>query len=392
MAGLAIARRTALVVHHPHAIFRRRAAHGARFVITVVKAGDRMGDGLGHAVPAHQVHARALGDGQTADPRAPDPERLHRRRLGLGQDLHREQHHGAPGRAVLAGGAPEPAGGPARLQHGASPGPQGRQERVAQRIDVKQRPVNQVDIVGPQTLVGRAHTPGPQPVGVGHQHALGPRGGAGGILHGDGPARIGLDLPAWAERLAAQQEREAVGRIGGDGPARLGGGIVVGDHHPLQARRGLIHHGGQGGLGDRARTAAVFDVIAQLRRGAARIGGHRDGAQLGQGEPGQQEFRAVLQMHQDAVARGDAALLQSGGEAADQVIEFPVGVGARRRIEGRPGQQGLVAQRLALRLEQPRDVETGEGIGRRVDPVQHHGLLRLSRTRGRRSHRGFRPR
>ena len=96
----------------------------------------------------------------------------------------------------------------------------------------------------------------------------------------------------------------------------------------------------------------------------AGIGRHRDGAELGAGEPGQHGLDTVIEMDQHELAGLDAARRKARRQRADALEELAIIPDPRRRVERRPGQKGMIAPRLAAHPQQPRHIETCEGAYR----------------------------
>ena len=55
---------------------------------------------------------------------------------------------------------------------------------------MEQRQGDHVHVIGPQMLMLRIDPRAPERIGMGPEHALGPRGGARGVLHAEGCERV----------------------------------------------------------------------------------------------------------------------------------------------------------------------------------------------------------
>ena len=216
--------------------------------------------------------------------------------------------------------------------------------------------MHQVDIVGAQVFVYGVDARAPQGVGVGPQHALGPRGGARGVLH----AARGQRVRCAARRDWRVQRVEVVGVWGA---VRGGIAVVVGGHRePAQTFATLCHQFGKLGLGDAGHGGAVLGVIGQLVAHGAGIGGDGDCADPGASVPGQQGLRAVVQMDQHPLTGSDAALRQAARNAAHALVKLAVGPGLVRAVEGRPDHEGMIAPGLGAGFQQPGDVKPDKGV------------------------------
>ena len=80
---------------------------------------------------------------------------------------------------------------------------------------------------------------------------------------------------------------------------------------PLELRSTPSDHLGELRLGDRAGRLAVLAEIAHLVRYGPGIGRDGDGADRGARIPGDDKFRAVLQVDQNPVASSDAPALKA---------------------------------------------------------------------------------
>ena len=193
---------------------------------------------------------------------------------------------------------------------------------------------------------------------MGPQHRLRPRRGAGGVLHAAGrPAdRWRGAAGRRCRRTALRNCRRAGSRLA---PALLPASCEI---TAIQRRLAAMRrdHFGIGRLGDRGHRAAMTGEIFHLRRRRAGVGGHRNGAELDAGEPGQHGLDAVVEMDQHIFAGLDAARDEPRGQRADPLVKFAVRPAPRRRVERRPDQERMVAPRLGPHPQQPRHVEPCE--------------------------------
>ena len=221
-----------------------------------------------------------------------------------------------------------------------------------------------------QILVDGIHLGAPQAVAVQPQHCLGPRRRARGELDRKPRHRVGR--PAWRIGGIAFQPCEAVIARRAAGSRRL---AVVGLGHgdPAQVPAGAADHGGEFRLGDRRHGAGMVGEIGHLVGSRAGVGGHADGADLGAGEPGEQDLRAIVQMHEDAVTRRDPACGEAGGDAVDLMGEFAEGPDFARPAERLPHQPGLVGMAGRPGGDQRRNIEAGKGMNERRFDLAHDG-------------------
>ena len=231
-----------------------------------------------------------------------------------------------------------------------------------------------------QILVDGVHLGAPQAVAVQPQYCLGPRCRAGGELDRERRHRVGR--PAWRiDRIAGLQPYEAVPARSASrraaGSRRL---AIVGLGHgdPAQILAGTADHDGEFRLGDRRHGAGMVGEIGHLVGRRARVGGHADCADLCAGEPGEENLRAVVEMHQHAVAGLDAPRCEPGGDAVDLMGEFGEGPNFARPVERLPHQPGLVGMAGRPGGDQRRNIEAGKGMNERRFDLAHDGTGAVS--------------
>ncbi len=235
--------------------------------------------------------------------------------------------------------APEPACREARLDHAGRPDPQARQHRIGQRVGVKQRQIGLVHVALMQVLVHGIDLGAPQRVGMRPQHRLGTGRGAGGVLHAAGGGGIG-GAPGPVGGIGEQGLETVV--AAGDAMRGRAAGVMRDHGQPAQVPAMRRDHLRIGRLRDRSDRAAMIGEILHFRRCRAGVGGHRDGAELDAGEPGEHRLDAVVEMNQDEFTRLDAALGEAGGKRADMGVKFAVGPWSCRCIERRPDQERML--------------------------------------------------
>ena len=370
VAGLVRADRIARLVQDADIVFDRGLADRERPVRQMDLADEALCDGLGHAPPADRLDAEYLVGRRAADAVAHQAESMALGHVAIHQRPVHERHHAGPGAAVARRHVPEPAGRKARLDHARRARPQRGEHGIGLRVGVVDRQVGQVAVGLAQILVDGIHLGAPQAVAVQPQHRLGPRCRAGGELDGEPRHRVGR--PARRIGRIAFQPCEAVIARRAAGSRRL---AIVGLGHgdPAQILAGAADRGGEFRLGDRRDGAGMVGEIGHLVGGGARIGGHADGADLGAGEPGEQNLRAIVEMHQHAVAGPDSARGEAGGDAVDLMGEFAEGPDFARPVERLPDQPGLVGMAGRPGGDQRRNIEAGKGMNERRFDLAHDG-------------------
>ena len=115
---------------------------------------------------------------------------------------------------------------------------------------------------------------------------------------------------------------------------------------------GLAHPGVVEGQAEGHPAAGVGRLVGELLRRVQGVGGHGHAPGLPDGLVGDDRLRAVGQEHRDAVALDHAHLLQGGGEAVGEGVQFPEGEGAAEVERGRAcrGTRATVAARRSVRV------------------------------------------
>ncbi len=184
---------------------------------------------------------------------------------------------------------------------------------------------------------------------VGELHALGPGGGAGGVVDGDGRVLVGH--PEAGARVAAL-EQPGVARRAQDDP--------VLDRDRAQ---GLLQLGIDEGHG----RARMLDDVADLLRVEPEVHRHQDAAEHAHPEEAHQEARRVRRDDRDPLALAHPQLVEGDGQAPAHRGEPSVGDAA----EPAAGRIGLVDDGFTLAVDQLGAVEEiGQGQGN-----DHVGLL-----------------
>ena len=152
---------------------------------------------------------------------------------------------------------------------------------------------------------------------VGGEHALGMRGGTGGVEDG------GVVL--WVDGGFGH------GGAAGLGQKRLPGGVAgMLVAHGYQRDAEFVHAVGQalGALAVREQQveAAVLHAVGQLVPGPPGVHGHRDAAGAGDAHERGHPLRIIAQRDADAIPRPDAAARQRVGAAGREFPHLAVGV------------------------------------------------------------------
>ena len=174
------------------------------------------------------------------------------------------------------------------------------------------------------------------PVGDGPGHALGLRGGAGGVHHGE-PARrgfVGGRLEAAAPGLPAIQIVRPARRIVGNAVGRDQAGRRLDDENPDAVRHEGPDFRQQIGVDDQDGGAAVRQDRAHLRAAQMPVDRRDMGADPVRREHGFQERDVVAQQHGDRAARPEAERPEPRRRAARVAVERRLVQRAVRRRDG----------------------------------------------------------
>ena len=275
------------------------------------------------------------------------------------QRLRDEADHRGPGAAFLHRYRPEATGRKSRIDNGGGAGPHRGKHRVGLRIGVKERQRDHVDVVGSQCLVAGIDAGTPQCIGMGPEHALGPRGGARGVLHAEGRERI--------VRTGGQDRRIGIDGIESVGCRRARSTCVIavvggGDRQPAQPFARGRDQRRKARLRDAGNHLGMVGEIAQLTGARAGVGGDCNRAHPGASEPGDDRLGAVVQMHQHPVALANPAGMKACRESGHGVFELGIGPDPACAIEGSPHQVGMIGAQRGLGADQRADVLAGKRI------------------------------
>ena len=128
------------------------------------------------------------------------------------------------------------------------------------------------------------------------------------------------------------------------------------------AQAGRVDQAGQARVGDQRARRGLLDQAGQLGRGAARVGGHRDRAQAGQGQPAEQVVRGGPGGQHDQVAAADAFPAERFGQA---------GHPGRGGAEGQPAGEIIGAEPDAARVPAGRGGQQDRDRAGRPGPGRH---------------------
>ena len=265
-----------------------------------------------------------------------------RRRLcglvGLHQRGDDERHQRDVRDVVAHHDVPEATRRPLRHEHRGRADAEHGEHRPALRVDVEQRQVDQVAVVGAQVDVARADPARPHRVRVRVHDRLRLVGRARGEHDPERAQRFDRAArPTSRRRRAGRRTRgwlPAVGR-------------VADDRDPTQVTARGADVADELGLGDRRDALRVIDEPPDLGRGGARVGGDGHRAQRRARQPREQHLGTVVGVDQDLVADLDPAVAQPGREAAGGRDELRVGPGLDRcrRRAPRSGPDGRASRR-----------------------------------------------
>ena len=242
------------------AVFGRAPPHRERGIGQLDQPHRAMGDGLGHAPPAKRLDAKVGIPGRLAHAGAPQAIAMVGHRL-IHQRFRDEADHRGPGAALFERHRPEAAGGKAWIDDCGRARPHRGKHRVGLRVGVKERQRDHVDVVGSQRLVAGIDARTPERIGMGPEHALGPRSGTRGVLHAEGRQRI--------VRTGGQDRRVTINRIEGIGGRRARRTRVVaivggGDCQPSQSFAGGGNQRGKARLRDAGHHLGMVGEIAEF--------------------------------------------------------------------------------------------------------------------------------
>mmetsp|Transcript_21532 Transcript_21532/g.83661 ORF Transcript_21532/g.83661 Transcript_21532/m.83661 type:complete len:584 (+) Transcript_21532:5464-7215(+) len=354
-------------------------------VVRVAVAGrGRLGEAIAfdvaQAPAALQLLCDRLRHGRAAaadGDQAAEVEAVH---LGAGQQI--DDHGGDVGPARDAVGLDQlgrELALPARHQHQGRTKGQGAVQHDDEAGDVEHRHHAEHHVLVAGIAPQRAGEDVVLQAAVPVHAALGVAGGAAGV--GQQREVVGADVHRRRCRRAGQRFGPGGGagrqwQVGVEpvGPARWQGRILgrtgtrqhLGEPGDQQLRRrdaGGQPLGAELHAGDGQYRAAVVEQVAQLGRLVHRVDRHHDRAEAHQGVVRDDELRAVLQIHQHALALADAALMQPGRQPRD--LGGELGIGRRVAEED---------QRRSVWETARVDGEVvGQGRGRRADRVGHAG-------------------
>jgi len=198
---------------------------------------------------------------------------------------------------------------------------------------------------------------------MGPDDALGPRGRARRVLNADG--QHGVRRAQRHVRRIAVKRGEAFGLGGQVLVLRCGAIVRFGDGEPFDARAGGRNERGESRLRDRADDIGMVAEIDEIVGDGTRIGGDGDGADMRAGIPGDEAFRAVVEMDENALALLHAPLLQACRDLARLMLEPRIGPDAGFALEGLPDEEGMVRPRRDMDAEKMRHVEIRERVDKR---------------------------
>src|SRR5690606_34548066 len=113
---------------------------------------------------------------------------------------------------------------------------------------------------------------------------------------------------------------------------------------------------------DRRDGPRLLDIVGKLLERGAGVSGDGHRAEKRAGAEADEEFGAVVEMDDDAVAAPYAAKLHAAGEAACAREEFPVGQALGRGVERLEDERGMIPPLAFLHLQQPAEIQPLEGM------------------------------
>jgi len=195
-----------------------------------------------------------------------------------------------------------------------------RGDDVPLRVEVGERLRGQHHVVGGDARELGQHAVAKRgPVAVGQQAALGPAGGAGGVLHVGDRGRRDLLL---GERIVRRRSFVGCQVVDQDD---LGCGGEAAQEVGVRRRR------------DGQPRSGVVDEVLGVGRAVADVERHHRGAEAGEGEPGEREVGAVVEHHRDPVSGAHPTLAQRLGPRRGATGDLAEGQRLRRAVAGDEG-------------------------------------------------------
>ena len=108
-------------------------------------------------------------------------------------------------------------------------------------------------------------------------------------------------------------------------------------------------------------VAEIDEIVGD----GTRIGGDGDGAQMRAGIPGDEAFRAIVEMDENALALLHAALLQACRDLTHLMFEAGIRPDTRFALEGLPDEEGMIRPRRDMDTQKMRHIEIRERVDER---------------------------